>query len=51
MNLDTLDWDDELLTSFNIPRKCLPKILSSSDFFGKILFGPLKGISITGYYK
>ena len=48
MNLDTLDWDDELLTCFNIPRKCLPKILSSSDNFGEIIIGPLKGIPITG---
>ncbi len=31
MNLETLDWDDELLSFFNIPRKMLPEIRPSSD--------------------
>jgi glycerol kinase len=31
MNLATLDWDDELLRIFNIPRQMLPRITSSSD--------------------
>jgi glycerol kinase len=31
MNLETLDWDDELLEIFNIPRAMLPKINPSSD--------------------
>ena len=31
MNLDTLQWDDELLTFFNIPRAMLPQIRPSSD--------------------
>jgi glycerol kinase len=31
MNLHTLDWDDELLRIFNIPRQILPRITSSSD--------------------
>ncbi len=31
MNLETLDWDDELLTFFNIPRAMLPQIRASSD--------------------
>jgi glycerol kinase len=30
-NLETLDWDDELLGFFNIPRKMLPSIRPSSD--------------------
>jgi glycerol kinase len=30
MNLETLDWDDELLSFFGIPRKILPEIRSSS---------------------
>jgi glycerol kinase len=30
MNLNTLDWNDELLTTFDIPRAMLPKIVSSS---------------------
>ncbi|MDH6115282.1 glycerol kinase [Kitasatospora sp. MAP12-15] len=36
MNLETLDWDDELLALFDIPRSMLPKINPSShpDAFG-----------------
>ncbi|QLL07203.1 glycerol kinase GlpK [Mycobacterium vicinigordonae] len=30
MNLETLDWDDELLSLFDIPREMLPKIEASS---------------------
>ncbi len=31
MNLETLDWDDELLSFFDIPRSMLPQIRPSSD--------------------
>jgi len=31
MNLETLDWDDELLGFFGIPRSMLPEIRPSSD--------------------
>jgi glycerol kinase len=31
MNLQTLDWDDELLSFFDIPRQMLPSIRPSSD--------------------
>lgn len=31
MNLETLDWDDELLSFFDIPREMLPAIRPSSD--------------------
>jgi glycerol kinase len=31
MNLETLDWDDELLGFFDIPRAMLPQIRPSSD--------------------
>src|SRR5690349_21914814 len=31
MDLETLDWDDELLSFFNIPRAMLPTIRPSSD--------------------
>lgn len=35
-NLETLDWDDELLALFNIPRRMLPSVRPSSDanFYG-----------------
>lgn len=31
MNLTTLDWDEELLDIFDIPKVCLPRIVPSSD--------------------
>ncbi|MEY3430391.1 MAG: hypothetical protein RJB30_323, partial [Actinomycetota bacterium] len=42
MNLETLDWDDELLGFFEVPRSVLPKIASSAEVYGKTLLnGPL----------
>jgi glycerol kinase len=34
MNLESLDWDEELLTAFGIPRESLPTIASSSEIYG-----------------
>ena len=31
MNLQTLDWDDDVLAALNIPRSILPRIVPSSD--------------------
>ena len=38
MNLETLDWDDELLGFFDIPRAMLPEIRPSADpsSFGRL---------------
>ena len=35
MNLETLDWDDELLAIFGIPREVLPTIRSSSEVYAQ----------------
>ncbi len=35
MNLDTLDWDDEILGELGIPRQILPEIRSSSEVYGQ----------------
>jgi glycerol kinase len=52
MNLETLDWDDELLSIFGIPRAMLPRIVPSSDpdAYGVTLpTGPFAGsVPITG---
>lgn len=52
MDLETLDWDDELLSFFGIPRRMLPQIRSSSepDGYGIALdSGPLGGpVPLTG---
>ncbi len=48
-NIHTQDWDDEILTAFNIPKNLLPNVLDSSAFFGETeasLFG--KKLPITG---
>ncbi|MBY0442830.1 MAG: glycerol kinase GlpK [Mycobacteriaceae bacterium] len=52
MDLETLDWDDELLSFFSIPRQMLPTIASSSPRqpYGVTLdSGPVAGeVPITG---
>ena len=52
MNLETLDWDDELLSFFNIPRQMLPEIRPSSDpatYGATSKDGPLRGdVPLTG---
>ncbi len=34
-NITTLDWDDELLDIFDIPRSMLPTVCSSSEVYGE----------------
>ncbi len=34
-NIHTLDWDDELLTIFDIPKSVLPQVCSSSEVYGE----------------
>ena len=48
MNLETLQWDDELLAIFDIPKKMLPKIRSSSEIYGVTKFGFQSEIQISG---
>jgi glycerol kinase len=52
MNLETLDWDDELLGFFGIPRSMLPQIRPSSSpepYGSCIAAGPLGGkVPLTG---
>ncbi len=46
MNLETLDWDDELLEIFDVPRSMLPEIRPSSDPRGygeTLVHGPFQG--------
>ncbi len=50
-NIETLDWDEEILELFRVPRKMLPKVVSSSEVYGyadKSLFGteiPIAGMA------
>jgi glycerol kinase len=47
MNLETLDWDNEILGIMGIPRAMLPQIRPSSDVYGEAK-GALAGIPVAG---
>jgi glycerol kinase len=49
MDLQTLDWDAEILKLLGIPREILPKICSSSEIYGPVRVrggSPLQGIPV-----
>ena len=48
MHLDLLEWDEELLAAFDIPRAMLPSIRSSSERYGTATADPIEGVPITG---
>ncbi|XP_011307161.1 glycerol kinase-like [Fopius arisanus] len=48
MNIRTLQWDQTLLGFFRIPENILPQIRSSSEIYGHIYEGTLKGVPISG---
>jgi glycerol kinase len=48
MNLATLDWDDELLESFRIPRAVLPRVVSSSEVYGPATLPAIEGVPVAG---
>ncbi len=48
MNLETLDWDDEILAIMDVPRSMLPSIRASSEVYGHVAEGPMKGIPVAG---
>jgi glycerol kinase len=48
MNLETLDWDQELLGAIGVPRQMLPKIVSSSEVYGVAALDSLKGVAVAG---
>jgi glycerol kinase len=47
MNLETLDWDQEILAEMGIPGSVLPRICSSSEVYGRAT-GELMGVPISG---
>ncbi len=48
MNLQTLAWDPELLSVFEIPAAILPRISSSSEIYGTATLAPIKDVPIAG---
>ncbi|HZB35085.1 MAG TPA: glycerol kinase GlpK, partial [Gaiellaceae bacterium] len=47
MNLETLDWDDEILGILGVPRAMLPQIRASSEVYGEAK-DELAGIPVAG---
>ena len=47
MNLETLDWDDEILGIMGVPKAMLPRVMASSEVYGKAV-GSLNGIPVAG---
>lgn len=48
LSLHSLDWDDQLLSFFDIPREALPALVSNSELYGEFKSGALAGVPITG---
>jgi glycerol kinase len=48
MNLETLEWSNELLKVFNIPASLLPKIVSSSEVYGPAKLALVAGVPVAG---
>lgn len=48
MNISTLEWDEDLLKFFDIDKKTLPRICSSSEIYGYFKCTSLKNIPISG---
>ena len=48
MNLQTLQWDGEILQDFGIPIQMLPKIVSSSEVYGTATLPAVAGVAIAG---
>ena len=48
IDLTTLDWDDELLAAFDVPRALLPRIVPSSTSYGAAKIAALNGVPIAG---
>lgn len=48
MNLRTLQWEPQLLKFFELRESILGKLVSSSEVYGKITSGALKGVPVGG---
>jgi glycerol kinase len=48
MDLKTLDWDNDLLDAFTVPRVMLPQIRPSSEVYGMVQSEVLPGVPIAG---
>src|SRR5438270_2455964 len=47
-NLESCQWDEELLQLFSIPKQILPGIRSSSEIYGTVFHKSLDGVPLAG---
>ena len=48
MDLATAQWEESILSDFEIPAQMLPKIVSSSEVFGHATIPAIQGVAIAG---
>ena len=48
MDLNSLDWNSEILSAFGIPRPMLPQIRSSSEVYGTVRESGVQGVELAG---
>ncbi|KAI9340146.1 hypothetical protein DFJ73DRAFT_845415 [Zopfochytrium polystomum] len=48
LNLETLQWDPEMIQFFGAEKVILPEVRSSAEVYGSFTSGPLAGIPISG---
>jgi glycerol kinase len=48
LNLESLQWDRQMLVAFGIPRAMLPQVASSSEIYGEITLTPVAGVPLAG---
>jgi glycerol kinase len=48
MDLESLDWDDDILSTIGVPRAMLPEIRASSEVYGEVKNGELAGTPVAG---
>ena len=48
LNIRTLEWDPVLLQFFGIRESVLPRLVSTSEVYGYLAYGPLKGVPLGG---
>ena len=48
MDLETLAWDKDIASTIGVPMSMLPEIRASSEVYGEVKTGSLKGIQVAG---
>jgi len=48
LKIRTLKWDPVLLHVFDLRESVLPRLVSTSEVYGNLTYGPLKGVPLAG---